>query len=95
MSDVREKIENRLGNAHRQMAILIQTQKEELKKLNYIKDYFEKKYDEEMAVLDPLPYDSEEREKQQERVDDISHKLMATNEAIAQFEMNLREQKAI
>lgn len=95
MADVREKIQNNLANAHRQLAAITQAQKEELKNSKHILKQYEALYDKEMKVLNTLQYDTKERGEQQERIDDLSRKITLTEETIAQYEMNLRELKAI
>ena len=95
MADVRERIKNNLDNAHRQLALITQFQKEEISKLGKERAIYSKLYDEEMAKLDEMEYQSKEREEQQLRVDDLSNKLTLTDEAIAQYQMNLQELKAV
>jgi len=95
MSTVRNKIDNRLKNAHRELAKVTIYQKEQIEILTKVVKNHEKIYDKEMAELESLEVGSKEREEKQVGVDEVSNTIATYEEAISQYEMNLKELKAL
>ena len=95
MPTIREKIDNRLKNAHRSLGKVTIYQKEQVKILSKVVNQYEKKYDEAMLKLTGMEHGSEEKNEQQKVVDEISNTIHQYEEAIAQYQMNLKELKAL
>ncbi len=96
MADLRETVHNNLANARRMLAGLVVEQKQEIKRLEKVKAEFEAKYTTEadkMAAMDKNAV-GEGYDEQVSRVQNLQSKIAATDEAIAQYKMNLQELNA-